>query len=569
MKIFLDQLGILSCRLGDAMASGKSKEFLLNFKDLIWTSIELASDSSTTLALAEVTAHLCHALKEVDEAFNHATPRSVRNTHNEKAYLNSTLMTKDYPFESMEKIILSSLGIDGNDDREANNANESIDDFVNGFDDGISTEQSIPSNVAFRVVGETENPFEIPILESINEKEIDESNWEQYKERVDVDLLQRKIVGEGRKRSRSSKNIGESPDSNILDYSNIEEEMEELQLPRKPQNPAYDIDNRNPANTKDLYEKFERTETKEVEKPSDIQFLAALDELMGTKQMEKNERMREIAMVEETDGIDHRGNPHVVSRHRRAKVRVLRKGVEREEKMGSKVVRERYSNLRRLWKQPPFVKFGAIGVFFLWIFWVGFGVYGMYTLFRQVVYFDSGIGGHQVQHNSFRSLQQQQLLQQSQHAHTFDSRNRFGLPEASSYDNKKYDERMSNYRPNEIVIRIVKEVVHVREDGSRIENYEKMRDDDLFVKEKTTDEVASGDGLNSARKSYKDRSTVSGTSAPLAENDSNSQLDDEEIEKIQKCVVSTMDEIGYEASDETRTYEESRVKECLTASFQE
>ena len=528
MKIFLDQLGILGCRLGDAMASGKSKEFLLNFKDLIWTSIELASDSSTTLALAEVTAHLCHALKEVDEAFNHATPRSVRNAHNEKAYINSTLMAKDYPFESMEKIILSSLGIDGNNDREDNNANESIDEFVNGFDDGISTEQSIPSNVAFRVVGETDNPFEIPILESINEKKSDENNWEKYKERVDVDLLQGEIIGEGRKQSRFSSNLGKSPKSKLSsrprideipstapsplrdvqgnevnerltdDYSNIDEDMEELQLPRNPQNPVFNIDNRNPANTKELYEKFERTETKEVETPSHVQFLAALDELMGTKQMEKNLRMRDIVMVEETDTIGHRDNPNAVSRDRRAKVRFLRKGVEREEKMGSKVVRERYSNLRRLWKYPPFVKFGAIGVFFLCILWVGFGVYGMYTLFRQVIYFDRGVGAHQVQHDISQSLQQQQqFLHQSQHAHPFDSGNRFASPEAN-YGSKEYDERMSNYRPNEIVIRIVKEVVHVREDGSRI---------------------------------------------------------------------------GYEAGDETKTYEDStheveKVKECLTASFQ-
>ena len=425
MKVFLDHLGILGCRFGDAMASGKSKEFLLNFKDLIWTSIELASDSSTTLALAEVTAHLCHALKEVDDSFTNATSRSVRNAHNKNVYLNSSLMTKDYPFESMEKIILSSLGMDGdNDECDDNNNNESIDDTGNGFDDGISIEQSIPSNVAFRVVGETGNSLEIPNLEPIIDAKNDNNNnsdWEKYKERVDIDLLQKKILREGRPQARISKrgndnsstikyelpstnpsllsSMHESENKKTVgeDYSKIEEDMEELQLPQDPRNPPINIEHRNSANTKELYDKFQRMGTKEPEKPSHVQFFTALDELMGKRRMEKEERMHDCLVAgEEQKGKDS-ANSKIGSRDRKARVRVLRKGFTREEKLGSKAVRVRYSNLQRLWKYPPsFLQLSTVVVLFLCIFWIGFGIYGMYTLFHQVIYFDRGIATSQI-----------------------------------------------------------------------------------------------------------------------------------------------------------------------------
>ncbi len=587
MKIFLDQLGILGCRFGDAMASGKSKECLLNFKDLIWTIIELASDDSTTLALAEVTAHLCHALQEVDDSFTHATPRSVRNAHNEQAYLNSSLMTKDYPFESMEKIILSSLGMDGNGDERDHNDESTYD-----TDDGMSIEESIPSNVAFRVVGS--DPLEIPNLEQINENktgDVDKSNWEKCKERVDVNLLQKKILNESRPRARQTKNVEgnsgskvysrsrndelpsttpsfrsemqESEKQNLTeDYAKIEEDMEELLLLRDPQNPSTSVEHRNPANTKELYDKFERMETKEPEKPSHVQFFTALDELMNTKRMEKEGRMQDCVVAEETEGDNDRTNAKGSAR--RAKVRVLRKGVTREEKLGSKAVRERYANLRRLWKYPPsFLHFSAIGALCICIFWVGFGIYGMYALFHQVVY--QGLALPPIHPEPLVSTQQQQQ-QTTTTMDNLDFGTKLPSPDAN-LDNRRYDERTDNYRPNEIVIRIVKEVVHVHEDGIRIENYKEGN------KEYEKDAVdANGDELTEEVEK-KDRNiqkeafnNLNGISADA--------LHEEEINMIQRCVVSSLevgddtiqdyeDPSSYDAFASLSEGEVDRVKDCL------
>lgn len=610
MKIFLDQLGILACRFGDAMASGKSKEFLLNVKDLIWTSIELASDPSTTLALAEVTAHLCHALMEVDDSFTKATSRAVRNTRNEKAYLDSSLMTKDYPFESMERIILSSLGMGGNDD-ERDDHDESTSDIGNGVDDSVSTEQSIPSNVAFPVLNES-NPLEIPNMEHVNESkngDVGMSNFQKYKERVDVDLLQRKILNEGRPRARSSNNHGNTSDtkahsvfpsktssaqgekdgSNSKEkiYSKIGDDMEEVPILRNAKRTLSSFEHRNPANTKELYDKFERMETKEPEKPSYVQFFTALDELMNTKRIDKEVRMRDCVIGETKGDKDH---SNAVGSARKAKVRVLRKGIIREEKVGSKAVREKYSNLRRRWNYPSsFLQFGAIWVLVACMFWVGFGIYGMYALFHQV--FHQGVTLPTGQPEPLLSVQQPPQ-QQKAPVHNLDFRT--SHPSAhENLDNRRNEERTNNYRPNEIVIRIVKEVVHVHQDGTRIESYEKANDANLFqgdIRQNNHDgttEVTIPDDAEETddneiedlyEKDVNDALVADESSAKAEKNDRSEDedseeimdhaLDQEEIKMIQGCIVSSLevrdDPSSYDNLDSLNREEIDRVKECIS-----
>jgi hypothetical protein len=74
------------------MASGSTKQLIQNSNSLMWQGIELAVDPSTTAALSEVTAQLCHALEELDDSF-HPTPRVTRNFQNESAYLSTAQMT--------------------------------------------------------------------------------------------------------------------------------------------------------------------------------------------------------------------------------------------------------------------------------------------------------------------------------------------------------------------------------------------------------------------------------------------------------------------------------------------
>ena len=551
MKIFLDQLGVLGCRLVDAMASGKTKEFIQNSKDLVWRTIELAVDPSTTLALAEVTAHLCHALEEVgDDSSSFKTPRSVRNSQNETTYLDSSLMTTDYPFESMEKIILSSLGMGDNNNNNNNNNNINYDgiDIVDDIDDDETAEQSIPSNVAFQVEGGRGATLGSLYLEQNDNKKDDNSSshLEKCKASVDLELLQEKILYEGRPRARpplggssvydnsstrkridgvtnqqlqqqrqlpvsilpstnaslsSSIKINSNDDNNNdtenkehrsrsaaelfeEDFIKIEEDMEEL--PTSPDDPldfkfrdrTTTTTNRHP-NLKELYDKFETMETKELENPSFIQFYNAIDDLIGKKRREKRRQHQAWAAETACDDDDENLQSCQDRGGKNAKVRKFRKGIMKEEKSSSKAIKEKYTHLRRLWNYPPsLLRMSALAVVLVCFFWIGFGIYGMYTFFHRVVYF--GQETVLLPNNSVDTLPPVQ----QQPNYGFDHGRDMTSPNMNNYDNHGYDERSynnnNNSRPNEIVIRIVKEVVHVREDGSRIENYNNANDESVI-----------------------------------------------------------------------------------------
>ena len=109
MKEFLDQLSTLGVRVLDAASSGKSKQLLEDTKMVAWKGIEMAADPATTLALAEVTAHLCHALEDAQSKLNPPT-RKRRDEPNRSIYLNPYQM-ENFPEQvSMEEVILSCLG---------------------------------------------------------------------------------------------------------------------------------------------------------------------------------------------------------------------------------------------------------------------------------------------------------------------------------------------------------------------------------------------------------------------------------------------------------------------------
>lgn len=127
MKALLDQLGVLSCRCIDAASSGRNKQLWLDVWSTIWSGTAVLADPATTMALAEVTAHLCHAL-EMEEAVHRkkmvqqqkktnnttstgataAQRRYRRNQYQTAAYVNPDL-TLD-PDVSVEDVIVSSLG---------------------------------------------------------------------------------------------------------------------------------------------------------------------------------------------------------------------------------------------------------------------------------------------------------------------------------------------------------------------------------------------------------------------------------------------------------------------------
>ena len=167
-----------------------------------------------------------------------------------------------------------------------------------------------------------------------------------------------------------------------------------------------------------------------------MQFYKAIDDLLGEKWKEKKVNQTRIARVlqGESSGVGSGSQMNGMDyKDMSGKVRTLRKGMV-EEKPSSKEMKVRYSEFRRLRKYPPsLLHLCAIFVLMVCIFWIGFGMYGIYTFF-QVVYFRQGVS----------------------------------LPNNPLPPNYYGNDRSKN--SDEIVIRVVKEVIHVREDGSKIEN---------------------------------------------------------------------------------------------------
>jgi len=116
-KALLDQLSIMGCRLVDAGASGRNKQLIHDFHAMIYSGCELLADPSTTLALAEVTAYLCHALEMEDaamhqveqDALQQAARRHERDAYQRATYVDPTLLQD--PEVTVEQVILSSLGV--------------------------------------------------------------------------------------------------------------------------------------------------------------------------------------------------------------------------------------------------------------------------------------------------------------------------------------------------------------------------------------------------------------------------------------------------------------------------
>jgi hypothetical protein len=120
VKALLEQLSVLACRLVDVAASGRSKKLLHSVSDATWAALELASDPASTLALAEVTAYLCYALEMedalhreeagpvVDRRRKAARRRHERNAHQRQTYVDPNLIADAN--STVEQVLLSSLG---------------------------------------------------------------------------------------------------------------------------------------------------------------------------------------------------------------------------------------------------------------------------------------------------------------------------------------------------------------------------------------------------------------------------------------------------------------------------
>lgn len=376
----------------DAIGSGKTKQLIQNSKSLAWQGIELAVDPSTIMALAEVTAHLCHALEELDDSF-HPTPRVVRNTQNESSYLQSIRMT-DYHPECMENIILSSLGMQ----LGAETSSENDDTFLN---DGMSV-GSIPSNVAFL----QETPSQVDTRAREQTERRDHSSWEKCKEKVDVDLLRRQILQTGRPLARSTfpaSDPGREALSTSMSplygngtpaYGNLMPDARgkrsaSINLQDKEndgdEEKLYTDDKRN---AKELFDSFEKQNVRNDDKNVGIEFYRMIDDILQqqrrTKDLDVAKIRSQLSPTSRNDGrFDVDGDGYPGSQKHPGIVRRFQRGGEIRTERRSREFRKQYSNLRRIGKYPPFLLYscGALLAFVL-LFWIGFGLFGFYTFYR-------------------------------------------------------------------------------------------------------------------------------------------------------------------------------------------
>ena len=118
-KSFLDQFTIICCRITQVAASGRSQQAMHDTKKLVWSGVELLADPRSTTALAEVTAYLCHAL-EMEEAIldgemrhrsgqERSDRRKEREEYQKETFQEKTTLMGN-PNATVEQVILSSLG---------------------------------------------------------------------------------------------------------------------------------------------------------------------------------------------------------------------------------------------------------------------------------------------------------------------------------------------------------------------------------------------------------------------------------------------------------------------------
>lgn len=452
MQTFLQQVTILGCRLVDALASGKTKQLIHNGKNTIWQGMELAVDPSTTMALAEVTAHLCHALEELDDSF-HPTPRAVRNTQNDTTYLRPLQMT-GHQSDCIENVILSSLGFRHTESRDL------FDDDDDMLANDGSSVNSVPSNVVFprdtaaSLLGET-HPREPNVKD-------DHSMLGPCKGKVDVQLLRERILNQERPPARIPlvamddkdeesfptfrlSSCGTAPVANNKDiladlFENVNNNSVKTHCDMEESAPT-DVDSNTGKYHADSHWNLDKPyDTLEKRKNNGretlaIKFYQTVDDLLQRQRAEKLAKLAKISS--KASGI-----PVERVFQRRAKVRKFRGGGTTETKTRSKDIQKRYFHLRRMGKYPPFMLyFAAVVLGFVLLLWGAFGIYGFYTYFRVL---DS---------------------QRSTPTNVVPLAQPMG-PNGPTSPSEDLRTLTVNPRPNEIVLKIVREVIHVSNDGS-------------------------------------------------------------------------------------------------------
>jgi hypothetical protein len=449
---WMDHVVLLGCRLVDAASSGKVKSFLHDIKDLAWNGIEMATDPATTLALAEVTAHLCYALEDAQRVLE-PNKRSQRNQQNQATYLDPLQMSDLSNQVSMENIILSCLG---------------------KYEDGdLGSEQDVPSNV---VLGKERSATHSHM-----------PGWKDRRDNVNVQLLKEKIFTTSRSRPRGNshssegsleKSIDSSLDSSheilpIIPSEDPKEEGNDLIQSKEikeestgPYGLRNTEDMEDIASNKTLASKKTTpssskvphinllTQDQSTKEPAVRHFYSMLDDLLeknrtstGTEKPCQRKYQRVAVDEDSLKSLYERKESWKLLK---AKVKRLKEGATKrahargETRRENKRIRFQHFPL----KQKISIVLAAVVMLAFFLLWLCFGLYGIYT-FAKI------------------QLRWEKMSTTNSQATT--------VPPMMANNAQPYTN-------SEVFIRIIREVVHVGEDGSIIK--ESTLDDSILSTEK-------------------------------------------------------------------------------------
>jgi hypothetical protein len=447
---FFDQMTVWACRCTQVAAAGSTQQALHDTKALLCSGIALLADPASTTALAEVTAYLCHAL-EMEQALSDTNigqketvsdkslRRQERDDYQRQTYRERTTLVTD-PHASVEEVILSSLGgghDDGSDyDRGVPECDES--DALSTNDPGSTSYFSRNATTDHNDDVSSLRQQQIADDEEASFRQqyttVEEEWHEQAQRNVDVAYLQAQIQARAQNRADAKEWIPCEAAEIPLSADRIDTGSTMELSDTAPQS----------TNIPTTIHREDATASPENESNPLAQFYSVLDRVMNEKRIEGIDRileeysastekiLREGKVHKPADKCHHQqhssANGDMVTETIRSRLAAIRADVN---KGLSKADRDKLSRMENLiQKNSWMVYMGLTLLVFLILLWIILGFYGLYTILWP------------------------RISQVSRSAKDMVS------PGSSSFL-----AHSSGSDPNEVVIRLVREVVHVDANG--------------------------------------------------------------------------------------------------------
>jgi len=459
-QIFSEQIAILSCRFLEAISSGRVKQFVHDVHQLFSTACKLWADPQVIVALAEVTAYLCYALEMedaiLDGGFAQSDPqkkqkrqerRKERDKYQTTTYTDRTLLRN--PNSTVEEAILSSIGgaPESSQDRQ-----ESCS--LSTFDDNEETNNTRTGDSIKNLDIDNSASFDdVSIRQQLKQRDptngaqdLPSSTWaEKARKDVNVSYLKERID----QRSSSKRDLND-----IENACSHQQKRTSTKTPKKRTLVQVEHPNRGENATTDQYtgqsfcqEREQSPKTAQSPSPksddetSTQYFYRVLDDILAQRRAQGVDQILDHEDAETL--FDKPGHVTTKGLENRETVRQQINAIRAEFKKRDNIDATPYKSAFSLWRflqQNRKIAWLLLFVFSLiGCTWTGLGCYGIY-----VIMVNSGV-------LNFRSMP----FQQYGNGAMANAREELKPELAAS----------SPHARNEIVIRVVREVVHINEQG--------------------------------------------------------------------------------------------------------